>query len=520
MKVSVSRKSVLKRFFIIVLCLALQFSLAACGGTGSVENKILCHSCSKEIPSGNNFCSYCGAATQAGLNTEKPSTKPEGIPSAEPSPEPTPEAIKEQPGWCEILGDEFSEGLVLSAYIPKGETKYRVGVLNQEGQIIPVDGIPAFTDVSSSAMTGAVRLIKSSPFYDGKCYATLVDDDDERHVYCIYADGNLEEIWNEEANTTYEYLASGDGLHLFKQMIKSYNTNEENIVIFDQTTNQAAAVVETTGTYTYHGEGFFSLMSGELHKIRLDFSEGLAGGVVKDAIISANVVPGVENGRDEHYTEAVFSGVFNGEAIVSFCDSWWGNQFYKVNDQGEWELLENGSIVRSDLHGDRIFILHKTNKSGYYFLEIRDLDGNTIFYETDFCVSDISGYSEDACILTIKGSDGEKYVTVIDRDGNFAFDPIKLDAGSVTSRLGEGYFIASKKRGDELFPADFDIISVTGDVISYNVKEVHGVWYPEFRSAIFQNGVAIIHDIDSKYGLDFLFTVTGDVIFPWFEVQQ
>lgn len=52
-----------KRIIATVLCVALIFSLTACGGgTSEGESKELCHSCSKEISSDNNFCPHCGTA--------------------------------------------------------------------------------------------------------------------------------------------------------------------------------------------------------------------------------------------------------------------------------------------------------------------------------------------------------------------------------------------------------------------------------------------------------------------------
>lgn len=93
-------------------------------------------------------------------------------------------------------------------------------------------------------------------------------------MYCINADGTSEEIWTEETNTTYEYIISGDGIHLFKQSIKSYNADEENILVFDQKSGVSDVFLSPTGTCTYHGDGYFSLMSGVLYKLRFDASKG------------------------------------------------------------------------------------------------------------------------------------------------------------------------------------------------------------------------------------------------------
>ena len=106
MKSSVRRKVLFKRAVAVILCLMLLLSLAACGGAGTVESKILCRSCSKEVSEESNFCPHCGATisnicpnckaivsadsaycshcgtaiAQNGLNSEEP--------SVEPSPEP------------------------------------------------------------------------------------------------------------------------------------------------------------------------------------------------------------------------------------------------------------------------------------------------------------------------------------------------------------------------------------------------------------------------------------------------
>lgn len=190
---------------------------------------------------------------------------------------------------------------------------------------------------------------------------------------------------------------------------------------------------------------------------------------------------------------------------------------YKVNNQGEWSLvLETPHDTWAVAYGDRVFIFNYV-KHHCYTLEIRDLNGNTIFYGDDFYANDISAYSEDAFVLKIYGIDQNMYVTVIDQDGNFAFEPIKMRYAygqENISRLGEGHFII--EGDDYYFDADFNIVSITGEVVSCNVSESHGVDARRIQNAIFQNDIAIIHD--SGYNGDYLLSMSGDAIIPWYEV--
>ena len=93
----------------------------------------------------------------------------------------------------------------------------------------------------------------------------------------------------------------------------------------------------------------------------------------------------------------------------------------------------NFSLVDIGMNNGLIFYDH-----GYY-----DIDGNEVIHIKEYEDQDIfcSTFSDGYALMLVDGADGNKYVSIIDTEGNVLFDPIKTE--KVCRRTDEGYFVSS-----------------------------------------------------------------------------
>ena len=157
------------------------------------------------------------------------------------------------------------------------------------------------------------------------------------------------------------------------------------------------------------------------------------------------------------------------------CVTAYGNYYYKFNVNGETKL------IRKNIHNN----IHERLGSNYYDRNTDQMIIMGIQYHTDaFYVGDafsgtivkkienikvcnVTGFFSDGTAqLMIENKEGNYYYTVIDRNGNFLFEPIKTESNAVFNLNGyhidtakttyhDGYFSVIDNNGNLLLKTDY-----------------------------------------------------------------
>lgn len=366
----------------------------------------------------------------AACGSDTPSNTPDaGTPTSTPSDaasNPTPSSTPDTNiNDAEPKGEEFSvELLSLQSELSQGVAwiEYREvdgpngrGIVNTEGQVIPITAIPENT-VS----------IMYSDFVGGFSFATYYDKEKDGESFIIIdTQGNVTAKSADDAG--YAILCGGDDWYFVRKNIQTMTASERHYGLIDAHGNW---LVEPTrdflsiglaenetygvGLTDYLGNGIFWI-SGSPSSALYD-AKNMANPIIPSPISTDNYVS----------TNKGALGLYN-ESIIVWDGNSNGTTIYSVEPDGtSREIVTNTFASMSPVkYGEGIVFV------GNCFY---DMNGNVIadysehrFYdELDFNGFATYAFEGGYAAVLIVGADRDLYLEIIDTTGACAFEPIKL----------------------------------------------------------------------------------------------
>lgn len=242
----------------------------------------------------------------------------------------------------------------------------------------------------------------------------------------------------------YLILAYGNGHFFVAQHIRSFDTDEWRYGTIDKDGNvlnemQASHEYfypeswiddsQKCSVIRYIGENFIVLPSG-LYNIATThfFPFGNAGNGSMKKIVG------------DFYDGYTLIVIKNGNSRYAYTI---GTNCEELRDHGSYDKLENVVAKKDDFNSDSSYgegLIFGTrhyypNEVGYY-----DKDWNLVIPLEQYKENDISGgaFSGGYAPITMTGADGDWYATLIDRQGNLVYSPVRID-GANPNDSANGY---------------------------------------------------------------------------------
>ena len=260
--------------------------------------------------------------------------------------------------------------------------------------------------------------------------------------------------------SSYEILCGGDGVYLVKQSVRNMTINEDRYGFISGDGNwiNECTICEAGGThplsldvvpgnfdnknisFSYLGEGIFQ---AEYHNGKSSSMYYHRYGVVLyNAYTKQNFV--VDSNTTSVFTDS------SGGAVGNYSDG-----FVPVKSNGELYMLSADfekkplTVNSSDamIYSEGVIFSGDRNYSGnrstyltngkFYHTDgsvLADLSQYELLYEDTY---DLYRFSDGYAAIIICGADGGQYLGIIDMDGQFSFEPIKIESLSNWDNAGK-----------------------------------------------------------------------------------
>ena len=345
----------------------------------------------------------------------------------------------------------FSDGI---AWIQYGSQDDPVtSAVNTDGDIL-------FT------LDGTERICYLSPFSDGSAYYIAIDDSGTYEVI-IDAEGNI--TWQPDRDDNEHVIAAGEGVFVVERHTTGFYEDQYEIGTVDAYGNTLQEYAHEIGgsicdrpyhldrrcvpadTYTfamastpmrvscYLGDGLFYLSCHEVRSKDAFYNPETGTFYQTDGL--SGEVDHISNGRFRLKDTSYIVGEGKGGSIASLYDTSMNllkeDYYYYYERTGqsmyglEWPEYDYDASCTS--YRDGWFY-----KAHTYW----DDDNQMVLHMDGFSDRMMQGgpFYDDRAVMWIEGADKNKYVTVIDREGNFQFEPICIKDGFFT--IWNGYFLA------------------------------------------------------------------------------
>lgn len=338
----------------------------------------------------------------------------EGEISDDTSPASTDELTREYPIISNIYGEiplGFSEGRAWVEYRSDDSDK-NVGVINEDGELIYRVDFESFTNDIASENTG--YNIAAVPFENGLSYyyACYWDAADIRPGFVIIdKDGNELFTSNDgDENTEFYICGCHDGNFVVEENIATFDENKSYIYTMDAYGNLTSEKAEITGfcppwfSLEYWGDGIF-------------LTKATKNGRGNDVIFNTNTMqlfyPGpkllpIVDGIGLTYSGRIISVESMANKEVWDASS---NTKGSAAEKGEYfydSQMQNYVCLRNDAYFDYL--------------------GNQVAVVPSFSdqvkILACGQFSGDYAPIDLLGADGKEYVSVFDRSGQLAYDPV------------------------------------------------------------------------------------------------
>lgn len=390
-------------------------------------------------------------------------------------------------------GTMFSDGVAWVEYADQTSAE-KIGIVNTEGKITPIiaDEITRF----------------GSDFSDGYAYVNYEDKSNPsvtlKQFVIIDKAGNI--VSRSPSDGNYEILTGGDSLFLVQQAVQSMTANEIRIGIIDKDGNwifdpavqnplslsSAAKDIYQRGTvnYLYHGDHIFSAY----YKSDFNYS-----GSNYLCIYNADtgVTAEYENMKLSYagYTDANIPYRFSdGKAIAVsddtvYCVDTDLNITSILEDRPDGDVYyRNGVIFTGEWHYSGNGPSPYVKNGKFYNMDgsvLVDLSQYTLIVEQAY---ELYRYEDGFAAIQVYGEDHERYLGIIDMDGEFAFEPLKIETYSNQDNIGifSCGVIATqiKENVDEKTFSKHILLTTTGEITEVDVD------YGTIGSLVFIDGFA------------------------------
>lgn len=339
-----------------------------------------------------------------------------------------------------VDGRNFSEGIAWVRYIDT-EGVTQIGWLHSDGMIdqpFPTDMINGY----GSDFSGGYSYITTGDGYIRG--ATEVPDS----FIIMNQNGDIT-ARSPDDESSYQILCGGDGVYLVKQSIRSMSENEDRYGFISGNGSwiNECTICEAGGvhplsldivpndfdnkniSFSYLGEGIFQAVyhngkSGSMYYHR--YGVVLYNAYTKQTfVVDANttsVFTDSSGGTIGNYSNGWVPIKSNDELYMLSAD------FEKkplVTDTSDTVIFSDGVIFTGDRHYSGNRSTYLTNGKFYRTdgSVLADLSQYELLYEDTY---DLYRYSNGYAAIIICGADGGQYLGIIDMDGQFSFDPIKI----------------------------------------------------------------------------------------------
>ena len=374
------------------------------------------------------------------------------------------EVVVEKYSFTELT--PFSEGRAWVKYDKDGV--FYTGIIDKDGNVLyETEG----------------DFYYKSQFQDGLSFY-VQENSDESPCGIIDLDGNV--LFESQITPDGGYLILGYGNEHFlvKQHLQNYDTNEwrygaidkdGNILNEMKTDDSIFGVDKWNVGSQYIGEGFIELNNRELYHIPTSSIASLpfGGGIQGDFYEGYAILHVLDNISREVVINADFRGMREGkeledtEGVVSVFD-------------GDVECCQEGLALKGSPFSDS-----REMEYGYY-----DKDNQLVISLEPYQEKQIRGgnFCGGYAPVVMKGTDGEDYVSVIDKTGNLAYQPVKIDPEDYRTTAASIY-------------KSFESLSASSGYLQITIDERHKIISPD--GTIYTPGV---DDLSMLEGLTF-----GDV---------
>lgn len=404
------------------------------------------------------------------------------------------EPIEDIPVSVELTnGSMFSDGMAWVKYIEQTGVE-KIGVMNTEGEITPIiaDEITRF----------------GSDFSNGYAYVNYEDKSNPSETLnqfvIVDSTGNI--IGRSPSEGSYEILTGGDGVFLVQQTVRSMTTNEMRIGLIDKDGNwiceptvqnvlslsSAAQDNYQRGDvcYLYHGEHIFSAY----YKSDFDYS-----GSNYLCIYNADtgVVAEYENMKLScaGYTDAYVPYCFSDGKAIAVSDDTVYCIYTDLTvtpilaDRPECDVYyQNGIFFTGERHysgnGPSPYV-----ENGKFY----NVDGSTLVDLSQYTLIldqayELYRYENGYAAILVYGEDYGWYLGIIDMDGKFTFEPLKVQTYSNQDNIGTFSCDVittqiSENIDGKTFSKDI-LLATTGEIIEVEVD------YGTIGSLVFVDGFA------------------------------
>ena len=304
---------------------------------------------------------------------------------------------------------EMKEKTVLCGYGTSADSKNEyLGIINNELQFIPC-ALEYSYDYSF--------------FSDGYAY---INYNSERFVI-IDADGNV--VYESPTDATYKILCGGNGYYYVEKKVSGFDVNEVSYWIMSVEGAWTAVdfVSEIVASnYRYQGNGLLQL--GAFIFVKME-----------DCSI-------YYTSSDDKYDPDFVGFTENDELIWLHSTSYEGEVYITDKNNNTRQIAVTGGWGSAKYGDGLVFINDRDGNTRYI-----DLDGDIIIDLSQYEVVDFQTggrFYDGYAALDIIGQDGYHYLAVIDKSGNFIFDPIQFSSYSNLRGIGmfsNGYIPILKK---------------------------------------------------------------------------
>jgi len=284
-----------------------------------------------------------------------------------------------------------------------------IGIINDELQFIPCE--LEDSDGHSRA--------SYSVFSEGYAYINYVIDTEVDHFVIIDIDGNV--VYESPNDAMYEILCGGNGYYYVKKKISGFDTNEVSywIVSVDGVWTAVDFVTDTEASdYRYNGSGVLQL--GNTIFVKMD-----------------NCSIYHTFSKDKYWPE--FVGFTENNELIWLHSSSYAGEVYVTDINGNTRQIAVTGRWGKAKYGDGLIFVSDSQGDECYNARYIDLEGNVIIDLSQYKIVNFktgeqfyNGYAA----LQITGQDYNHYLAIIDKNGNFAFEPIQFSTYSNFCGIG------------------------------------------------------------------------------------
>ena len=319
--------------------------------------------------------------------------------------------ITNNPGYINLFSEDlcwafFNEGnrTLLGCFDKTGKIIYKT-----YDSIVAADAVKDYSEGYCYIFSGTKQ--SNGYFYDNLKISVVNKNGDVlgTYPYCHKENDKFEQY----SKNSEICVAYGGGCVVIQKHVADFNSNHYEYTIYDENKNiLTTETYDDTPTVRYLGKGVFAFLQGSNTKYYFK-SSGKWVDFDLYADVSFDCAYQVYSHDSEH---------------VSVVDIQGNKQEIDLSDSFEYI---NGV---SEIHDNKFIVTSGSKSYGNFELGVYDISSNTLkklskyLDKIDEEKAKESSYVDNRLILKLKGSDGNKYFTMLDENLNTIIEPTKVNS--------------------------------------------------------------------------------------------